>query len=174
EIYAEQKKTGKIITPSELVWRLGEKINNPKSICYWAWKNKIKIYCPAIMDGSFGDMIYFFKYQKPDFAIDIAEEGKQLNDSIIGVEKTGIIVLGAGLVKHSILNAHMYRNGAEYAVYINNSQEFDGSDAGALPEEAISWGKLSKDTNAIKVFGDATILFPIMVAETFAKKKIKN
>ena len=68
----------------------------------------------------------------------------------------------------------MYRNGAEYAVYINNSQEFDGSDAGALPEEAISWGKLSKDTNAIKVFGDATILFPIMVAETFAKKKIKN
>ena len=64
EIYQEQKKTGKITTPSELIWKLGEKIDNKESIYYWAWKNKIPVYCPAIMDGSLGDMIYFFKYKK--------------------------------------------------------------------------------------------------------------
>ena len=114
-------------------------------------------------------MVYFFKYKRPDFKIDIAEETKKLNESTTGLEKSGVIILGAGLVKHAILNAHLYRDGADYAVYINNAQEFDGSDAGALPEEAISWGKLKTDVKAVKVFGDATILFPLLVAESFAK-----
>ena len=169
ELYQEQKKTGKVITASELVWKLGEKINDEKSICYWAWKNKIKIFCPAITDGAIGDNIWFFKYKHPDFILDLAEDIKQMNDSVFGLKKSGAILLGSGVVKHQILNANMFRNGLDYAVYINNSQEFDGSDAGALPEEAISWGKITPKAESVKVFGDATILFPLLVAETFAK-----
>lgn len=169
EIYQEQKKTGKIITGSEIVWKLGEKINDGRSICYWAWKNKIKIFCPAITDGAIGDNIWFFKYRRPEFVIDVAEDIKQMNDSVFGQKKTGAILLGSGVAKHHILNANMFRNGLDYAVYINNSQEFDGSDAGALPEEAISWGKILPGAENVKVFGDATILFPLLVAETFAK-----
>lgn len=170
EIYQEQEKTGKIITASDLIWVLGKKINDKRSICYWAYKNKIKIFCPAITDGAIGDNIYFFKYKRPDFKVDISEDIKDMNDSTIGLRKSGLILLGSGVIKHHILNANMFRNGADYAVYINNSQEFDGSDAGALPEEAISWGKLSPNAKTIKVYGDATILFPILIAETFAKK----
>lgn len=170
ELHEKQKKSGKIATPSEIVWKLGEKINDKRSICYWAWKNKIKIYCPALMDGSLGDMIYFFRYQKgnEDFSVDIAEDTKELNDSTIGLKKSGVLILGAGVVKHSILNANLYRNGADYAVFINTAQEFDGSDAGARPDEAVSWGKLGVDGDSVKVFGDATILFPILMAESFA------
>ncbi len=169
KIYQEQKKTGKFITPSDLIWRLGEEINDEKSIYYWAWKNKIRIFCPAIMDGALGDNIYFFKYKHNDFVIDIAEDVKLLNDSTIGLKRAGALILGGGVIKHAILNALMLRNGAEYAVYINTSQEFDGSDSGALPEEAVSWGKILPDAKSIKVFGDATILFPLLVAESFAK-----
>ena len=43
------------------------------------------------------------------------------------------------------------RNGADYAVYINTSAEFDGSDAGASPEEAISWGKIRVGAQSVKV-----------------------
>jgi len=63
----------------------------------------------------------------------------------------------------------MFRNGANYAVYINNAQEHDGSDAGALPDEAVSGGKITKDAETVKVYGDAVILFPLIVAKTFAK-----
>ena len=93
-----------------------------------------------------------------------------MNDSTIGLEKSGVIILGSGVVKHSILNAHLYRDGADYAVYINNAQEFDGSDAGATPDEAVSWGKIRTNGISEKVFGDATILFPLLVAETFARE----
>ena len=170
DLYTEQKKTGKPLLASELIWKLGEKINDENSIYYWAWKNQIPVFCPAITDGSLGDMIYFFKYQgHQDFYIDLAEDMKRLNDSTIGLEKSGVIILGSGVVKHSLLNAHLYRDGADYAVYINNAQEFDGSDAGATPDEAVSWGKIRTNGISEKVFGDATILFPLLVAETFAK-----
>jgi len=171
ELSDEQKKTGKPILPSEFIWKLGEKINNKNSICYWAWKNKIPFYSPTILDGSLGDMVYFFKYKNKEnnFVLDIAEDTKNLNDSTIGLKKSGVIILGSGVIKHSLLNAHLYRDGADYAVYINNAQEFDGSDAGASPDEAVSWGKIKTDGISVKVFGDATILFPLLVAKCFAK-----
>ena len=170
EAYAEQEKTGKIISVSDLIWKMGEKINDGKSVCYWAWKNNIRVYCPALTDGALGDNIYFFKHQKPDFAIDITEDTKRLNDTTIDQKKTGLIIVGAGVVKHALLNANMFRNGCDYAVYINTAQEFDGSDAGALPEEAVSWGKILPEASSVKIYADATIVFPILVAETFARK----
>ncbi len=174
-LYAEQKKTGKPCSPSDIAWALGKKINNRQSICYWAWKNKLRIFCPAITDGAIGDNIYLFKSGHEDFIVDIAEDAKRMNDTSFGLKKSGVVILGSGVAKHHILNTNMLRNGADYSVYINNAQEFDGSDAGALPEEAVSWGKITPSAMSVKVFGDATILFPLLVAESFAKKtKNKN
>lgn len=167
EIFEEQKKTGKVITPSELIWKLGEKINNKDSIYYWAWKNKIEVYCPAITDGSLGDMIYFFKSKHQDFKVDVAEDIWKINNTTIGKDKTGIIVLGEGIVKHHICNANMFRNGADYAVYINTAPEYDGSDSGALPEEAVSWGKILPNAKSVKVFADASLVFPLLVGKGF-------
>lgn len=169
ELYDEQKETGKITSASKLIWKLGEKINDEKSICYWAWKNKIPLHCPAITDGALGDQVYFFKSKNEDFKLDVSDDIVEINNSTIGKKKTGVIILGAGVVKHHILNANMFRNGADYAIYINTSAEFDGSDAGALPEEAVAWGKLTKNCERVKVYGDTTLILPILVGESFAK-----
>ncbi|KAG7376149.1 hypothetical protein PHYPSEUDO_014203 [Phytophthora pseudosyringae] len=61
------------------------------------------------------------------------------------------------------------RNGADYAVFVNTGQEFDGSDAGARPDEAVSWGKLGLESKPVKLYADATVVFPLIMAETFAK-----
>ena len=167
ELWKEQERTGEVITASELIWKLGEKINDEKSIYYWAWKNKIKVYCPAIQDGALGDNIYFFSFKHPEFKIDIVKDVVEFNNSTIGLKRSGAIILGSGIVKHSILNANSLRNGLDYAVYINTSEEYDGSDSGALPEEAVSWGKIKGKGENVKVFGDATILFPILVGKSF-------
>jgi deoxyhypusine synthase len=176
KLYEEQKKTGRVIKVSEFIKELGKEINNKESIYYWCWKNEIDVYCPAITDGSLGDMIHFFMYKHPDFKIDIAGDIHKLNEYTITRKKTGIILLGSGIMKHHICNANMMRNGADYAVYINTGEEWDGADCNARPDEAVSWGKIKsggdKEENraeSIKVFGDATILFPLIVARTFAK-----
>ena len=64
------------------------------------------------------------------------------------------------------------RNGADYAVFINTGLEYDGSDAGAAPDEAVSWGKIKLTAKPVKVSCEATIAFPLLVAETFAKEPI--
>jgi deoxyhypusine synthase len=61
------------------------------------------------------------------------------------------------------------RNGADYSVYINTGQEFDGSDSGASPDEAVSWGKIRITAKPVKVCAEATIVFPLIVSQTFAK-----
>ncbi len=172
ELYYEQKRTGKIITPLEIIWRLGEKINDKKSIYYWCWENKIKVYCPAIVDGAIGDNLYFFSFKYPDFKIDLIGDIVWFNNMTFGLKKSGVIILGSGVVKHSILNANMLRNGADYAVYINTQQEYDGSDSGALPDEAVSWGKITKNAESVKVFCDATIALPLIFG--FVKDKLNN
>lgn len=43
------------------------------------------------------------------------------------------------------------RDGADYAVYVNTAQEFDGCDSGASPDEAVSWGKIRVEGKAVKV-----------------------
>jgi deoxyhypusine synthase len=164
-----EKYKDKVLSPSELIHILGEEIDNKDSIYYWAQKNGIPVFCPAITDGAIGDLIYFFKFKNPNFKIDVAEDIVKMNESVFEKEKTGLIILGAGVVKHHICNANMFRNGADYVVYINNAQEFDASDAGARPDEAVSWGKITPEADSVKVFGDATILFPIIVGKCFRK-----
>ena len=48
------------------------------------------------------------------------------------------------------------------------AQEFDGSDSGAKPDEAVSWGKVRLDATPVKVCADATLIMPLLVAQTFA------
>ncbi|ROW00698.1 hypothetical protein VSDG_03284 [Cytospora chrysosperma] len=158
-------------TPSKVIARLGREIGDESSVYYWAWKNDIPVFCPALTDGSLGDMLYFhtFKTSPRQLRVDIVEDIRRINTISVRAKRAGMIILGGGLVKHHIANACLMRNGAESAVYINTAQEFDGSDAGARPDEAVSWGKIKAGADSVKVYMEATAAFPFIVANTFAK-----
>ncbi|KZT13091.1 Deoxyhypusine synthase [Laetiporus sulphureus 93-53] len=166
---AEQKKTGVSWCPSSFIRRLGKEINNEESVYYWAYKNDIPVFCPALTDGSLGDMMYFHSFRSPGLIVDIVQDIRALNELSRTSKKAGMIILGGGVCKHQIANAMLIRNGADYSVYINTGQEFDGSDSGARPDEAVSWGKIRAGAESVKVFADATLVFPMLVAATFAQ-----
>ncbi|KAJ1856944.1 Deoxyhypusine synthase [Coemansia sp. RSA 638] len=169
QMLKEQKEDGAEWTPSKIIHRLGKEANHPDSIYYWAYKNNIPVYCPAITDGSLGDMIYFHSYRNPGLVIDVVQDIHAMNTEAVQAKKTGMVILGSGLVKHHICNANLMRNGADYAVFVNTAQEFDGSDAGARPDEAVSWGKIKADAESVKVHADVSLVFPLLVAQSFAK-----
>jgi len=151
-----------------LLRELGKAINNKSSILYWAYKNDIKVICPALTDGSLGDLLYFAKERYPEFQIDTLQDMKEIiRDTLINTEKSGIIALGGGVPKHYVLNAHIFKEGTEYAIYVSTAQEFDGSDSGGNIEEAITWAKIKAEAPAVKVQCDATIAFPLLVAGAF-------
>lgn len=169
EMLAEQKENNIVWSPSKIITRLGERIDNEESVCYWAAKNKIPIFSPALTDGSLGDTIFFHSFKNPGLVVDIASDIRRLNLMAMKAINTGILVIGGGVVKHHINNANLMRNGTDYAVYINTASEFDGSDSGANPDEAVSWGKIKLDANPVKICAEATLILPLLVAETFAK-----
>ncbi|OOF96787.1 hypothetical protein ASPCADRAFT_206951 [Aspergillus carbonarius ITEM 5010] len=158
-------------TPSKIIKRLGREINHEDSVLYWAARNDIPIFCPAITDGSLGDMLYFHTYRSSPqrLRVDIVDDVRRINTMAVRAARAGMIILGGGIIKHHIANACLMRNGAEHAVYINTAQEFDGSDAGARPDEAVSWGKIKADAKAVKVYAEATVVFPLIVAASFAR-----
>lgn len=47
-------------------------------------------------------------------------------------------------------------------MFINTASEFDGSDSGARPDEAISWGKIRKDAKPVKVVPKCIFPFLLM------------
>ncbi|KAF7680937.1 Deoxyhypusine synthase [Astathelohania contejeani] len=160
------KENPLIMTPSKFIKLLGERINNPESILYWAFKNNIPVYSPAITDGSIGDILTFHK-RREVFKLDIVEDIYNINHEAMFEKETSAIILGCGIVKHHILNANIFKNGLEHCVLVNTAVEYNGSDAGASLDEAVSWGKVKPDFGGIKIHGDATIIFPLMVAGAF-------
>lgn len=121
---AEQKQSGRVWTPSSFIRRLGKEINNEESVYYWAYKvnrgafsvafkfalklvlqNDIPVFCPALTDGSIGDMIYFHSFRSPGLIIDIVGDIRALNELARKSKKAGMIILGGGVCKHQIANA---------------------------------------------------------------------
>lgn len=74
---------------------------------YWAWKNKIPVYSPALTDGSLGDMMFFHSFKNPGLIVDILGDLKELNGLAMRAKKSGMIILGGGLIKHHICNANL-------------------------------------------------------------------
>lgn len=60
-------------------------------------------------------------------------------------------------------------DGANYSVYVNTALEFDGSDSGARPDEAVSWGKIAPGAVSVKVYSEASIVWPIIMGESFVR-----
>jgi len=171
QVYELQKKKGSALCTSELIYEMGKFVDNEESILYWAYKNNLPVFSPAFTDGSIGDLVLFFKQRKPDFQIDISEDMTRIVNLVLHAEKTGVIALGGGSAKHYALNAQIFRDGCDYAVYVNTGEGFDGSDSGAKTNEAITWGKIKTNALQVKVHGDATILFPLIVAASFKKEE---
>jgi len=165
--YEVVREMGKYIGEHNLT-----KKNRRNSFVYWASKNKIPVFVPGITDGAMGDLTTFFKRNNPDFAIDVTKDNFVLTKMLQNANKTGCVVLGGGIAKHFLLNSAIFREGFEYSIYITTANEYDGSDSGGNQEEAISWAKIKPNAQRVKVVADATLIFPLLIAGTFAKKQL--
>ena len=169
QMHKEQVENGTIWSPNSIIRRLGKEINNEDSTYYWCYKNNIDVFSPALTDGEVGDILVDHLLHRPGFIVDIAQDIKKLNDIAISSHKCGALIIGGGVIKHHILNAQIRRGGSDFTVLINTAVEMDGSDAGARPDEAVSWGKINMNSEPVKVWAEATLCLPILLGETFAK-----
>lgn len=174
EIYRETKE----ISVYELIWRIGEKLENEEkkeeSIVYWCYKNQIPVFIPGIFDGAVGSQLWLFWQNHKDFKVDLFLDEQKLSDIIFESKreskKTSALIIGGGISKHHTIWWNQFREGLDYAVYITTATEFDGSLSGARLREAISWGKVKEEAKYITVEGDATIILPLMISALLERR----
>jgi len=87
---------------------------------------------------------------------------KKLAEIVFTSKKTGALIIGGGISKHHTIWWNQFKEGLDYAVYVTTASEYDGSLSGARPREAISWGKIKPEARKTVVYGDATLLLPLL------------
>ncbi|MBR9703848.1 deoxyhypusine synthase family protein [Candidatus Pacearchaeota archaeon] len=167
KIYEKKKR----ISSSELLKEIGLMIDDENSILFQASKNNIPIYCPGIVDSSFGFQLFMFSQKHNDFIVDTILDMKRITTDLSFDEKKGLISLGGSISKHYAVFSALLSGGFDYAVYLTTSHASSGSMSGATTQEAKSWGKLKDDSEAATVNGDVTITFPLLMCSVLDKMK---
>jgi len=164
ELFAMQQKW----STKDLIWEFGKRLEKEKngkdSILYWAWKNKIPLFVPGIMDGAFGSQLWMYYQEHRNIIIDLFKDEQDLSDIVFSAKKTGALLIGGGISKHHVIWWNQFCNGLSHAVYLTTAVEYDGSLSGAQTREAISWGKIAEKADNVTIEGDATVLLPLMIS----------
>ncbi len=152
----------------EILHEIGRRIDDENSILRAAYEKKVGVYVPGWLDGAFGTALFTYTRTHKDLRIDPFRDEEELAEIVFGAasrnEKTAALIIGGGISKHHTIWWNQFKEGLDYAVYVTTAVEYDGSLSGAHPREAISWGKLRPEAKHIVVYGDATILVPLIIA----------
>jgi deoxyhypusine synthase len=167
----EEYKNGvKEMSTAEICNMIGKHLGED-SFLYWAYKNKINVVVPGIMDGAVGSQIWLFIQKHRDFKLNLIADADLLSGLIFKAKKSGALMIGGGISKHHTLWWNQYREGLDYAFYITTAQEFDGSLSGALVREAISWGKVTQQARQATLHAEVTTILPFIYAALVSKLK---
>ncbi len=168
--FMETLEEGHPYSSREFLWEFGKWLHRRGINCIvsTAYRKKVPIFCPAIIDSGYG--IAYLEAKKKvcldqgrDFA-ELLEIGKRL-------ERRGVIYIGGGVPKDFVqllaVAIDLLRGGEDpcphdYAIQITTDQPVWGGLSGCTLKEAISWGKVSPHGKNVTCYCDATIALPLL------------
>ena len=159
---------GRVSVPIHgLIREIGLRIEDEDSILGTAARKSVPIFSPGFLDSMLGIPLWMYS-KKSRLVIDPIKDFDLLGEMVYDAKKSGAIILGGGTPKHHAQYMNTLRDGLDAAVQISSARVEDGSLSGAPLKESVSWGKLKGD-KASTIFGDVTIVFPLIVAAALEK-----
>jgi len=151
------------ISIREFLTEIGKNLDDEESILKTAANNNIPIYAPGLIDSMLGLQLWMFTQDK-NLHLDASGDMTELSDIVYDSKKVATLILGGGLPKHYALASNLLKGGVDAAIQVTMDRSETGSLGGAPLEEAKSWAKAKAGSNLVTVVGDATIIFPLMLA----------
>lgn len=142
-----------------------------------AFDKNLPIFVPGWEDSTTGNHFVSYIIKKELKRIDIIKSGTELMTLVVSwYEKTcadseiGFFQIGGGISGDfpicvvPLLNKDLLKDSPlwSYFCQISDSTTSYGSYSGAVPNEKITWGKLSVDTPSFVIESDATIVAPLI------------
>jgi len=153
----------------ELLRIAGRLINDEHSILRAAWGSGAYIFVPGWPDGAFGTALFTESQATGKrIIIDYFRDMSKLSELFFSRDGSASgLIIGGGISKHHAIWWSQFRGGLDYVVYITTAVEYDGSLSGAHPREAVSWGKIKPSARKVVIYGDATIILPILAGALY-------
>ncbi len=155
-----------------LLREIGLKLDDKDSILYNAAKKGVPIFSPGFLDSMLGIPLWMYS-KRESLVINPLRDFDLLGEMVYDAKKSGAIILGGGTPKHHTQYMNTLREGLDAAIQISSARVDDGSLSGAPLRESVSWGKLKAEglEKTSTIFGDVTIVFPLIVAAALEKIK---
>ena len=176
-----KKHHGKTYSSREFIQLLGKEISekgNKNSIIVSAYKHNVPIFIPALSDSSIGIGLTIARRNGYNINIDQIRDVDEITQMVEASEKTGVVYVGGGVPKNFIQQTEVVASimghevaGHEYAIQYTTDAPHWGGLSGCTFDEAVSWGKISKEAKKVQVFVDATIALPIVTHALNEKTK---
>ena len=171
----------------EFIYEMGKYLDkkgkNKESFVHAAYKKEVPIFCPAFSDSSAGFGLVHHQFNrkgKQVVSIDSAKDFLELTEIKIAAGDTGLLMIGGGVPKNftqdvvvaaDVLGKEVKMH--KYAIQVTVADERDGGLSGSTLKEAHSWGKVAEGTTQM-VFGEATVMFPLLASYAYHKGNWKN
>lgn len=178
--------TARAYSSREFIYEMGSYLAthypNAESFVLSAYKRQVPIFSPAFSDCSagFGLVMHQAAASQKYVSIDSVKDFRELTQLKIKGKETGLLMIGGGVPKNFaqdiIVAAECLGHEAplhKYAIQITVADERDGGLSGSTLKEACSWGKVSM-VHEQMVYGEATILFPLLSAYAYHSKAWEN
>ncbi|MGC8661490.1 MAG: deoxyhypusine synthase family protein [Nitrososphaeria archaeon] len=180
-------KTDHIYSTAELMYLLGYKLGTigVDSISTRAFKKKVPIFSPAIMDSSYGIASVLSKSGR--IVLDQFKDFAQMTEIAMKSDETAVVYIGGGVPKDTIQlmavikalllerdNKEETVKPHKFAIQITSDSPQWGGLSGATFEEAVSWGKISQKGGNAVCYCDATIALPIVLHAIYEKGIKRN
>ena len=167
------ENAGKHLASNEFAWELGKRLHDPNSILRAAYEAQVPVFLPAVRDSEFGFAHWLHasrKGVKHTLSVDAFKDVPGIVGLCNRSKKNGMVVIGGGVPRNTVQSAALAsKKGMDYAVIITTDRPEPGGLSGSTLEETVSWGKVKNQADKVMVIGDATLIFPIMVASVIER-----
>lgn len=170
----ESLDTSTPVSIKKIMNHLGSKIKDENSILKTAYELNIPIFCPAFSDSIIGLQAYLYK-EVNKLVIDSIGDMHEFIDLCWSSKSAGAFFIGGGVPKNYIFQSMlMTPKEFDYAIQLTTDTPQTGGLSGATLDEAISWGKLNKNSKYVTVYSDATITLPLIAGAVKTRIFKKN
>jgi len=146
----------------EFLWEAGSLIDDVNSILKAASESKTPIFVPGWPDGAFGTSTFMARQKGYKVNIDYFSDMQKLAEIFFKEQSSFALIVGGGISKHHTIWWSQFMEGLDNVIYVTTAVEYDGSLSGAHPREAVSWGKVKSTASKTVIYGDATIIIPVL------------
>ena len=183
--YGATLDDGKVYSTREFLHGFGEFLSKKgiDSIVAAAYRAKVPIYSPGLIDSGYGVALSLLKRDKGKMIrLDQTKDMEELAQIAERTKRTGVVYLGGGVPKDTIQLSTIIKSLAkggdeetphEYAIQITADSPQWGGLSGCTLEEAVSWGKIASDAKKATLYADITLALPI-VAHALNEKAEKR